>query len=549
MSVSTTTNRIPYTGNGAQTVYPYPFKIFVTTDLQVFVAGVLQTLTTHYTVDGAGNPNGGNVTFVTAPANGAAIVIIRVLPATQLTVYPSNDKFPSKVHEDLADRAVMLIQQLAEVDKRTLKLPVTSAFSELGVPDPDIGKFLRWKDATALENASITSGGTLGLPVSFADGGTGASYASRNALVLGLNAAQWKKGADISSAGTITLPNPLDGSLIDITGNTGITAISTTGVAEGTVVGFHFTGTPAITDGASLQLFGRTSYTVTAGDKLYFQLRSAVWVEVARVPLQAAANASKFWRGDGTWAAPTGDFVKGLNMKRHASTATKVTFESALRLVMVDANGGTFVTSNPSTFDVDTATAGPAAGGRDQSGAFGNGATVHVYAIRNGATIAGTVSLTGPTTGPTLPSGYTHWTYLGTFVLVSGSVDFPLFRQRGSWVHYDFHSALLTGGVATAETAITISGYVPSNSLRFQIRTEHSVGTTISADSLGKYRVVTGQDYHTDLLKGTNGGSDSVTTSVIMPYTGNLFYLTSSQATANTVDVWIQGYNVPNGGE
>jgi hypothetical protein len=304
MSVTTTTNKIQYTGNGAQTVFPYTFKIFKNTDLEVYVAGVKKTLTTDYTVDGVGVDAGGNVTFLSAPANAANVTIVRVLPKTQETVYPSNDKFPAKVHEAALDRAVMLIQQLSEVDARCLKLIVTSALSEPTMADPTgSGQFLRVATLSplALDFASVTGQGAIGLPIAFGDGGLGAAYAGRDAAVLGLNLGQWKQGADIASAATVTLPNPLDGNLIKITGNTGISALSSTGIVAGTRIVLWFTGTPALTHGANFFLQGATNYTVVANDLIEFvYLGASKWQEIRRV--NAAAAAGKFLKDDGTFA-------------------------------------------------------------------------------------------------------------------------------------------------------------------------------------------------------------------------------------------------------
>jgi hypothetical protein len=304
MSVTTTTNKIQYTGNGAQTVFPYTFKIFKNTDLEVYVAGVKKTLTTDYTVDGVGVDAGGNVTFLSAPANAANVTIVRVLPKTQETVYPSNDKFPAKVHEAALDRAVMLIQQLSEVDARCLKLIVTSALSEPTMADPTgSGQFLRVATLSplALDFASVTGQGAIGLPIAFGDGGLGAAYAGRDAAVLGLNLGQWKQGADIASAATVTLPNPLDGNLIKITGNTGISALSSTGIVAGTRIVLWFTGTPALTHGANFFLQGATNYTVVANDLIEFvYLGASKWQEIGRV--NAAAATGKFLKDNGQFA-------------------------------------------------------------------------------------------------------------------------------------------------------------------------------------------------------------------------------------------------------
>lgn len=130
MTVSSDTNSVTYSGNGSTTVFPYSFKIFENTDLIVTLIDdateveTVQTLTTDYTVSGAGNNSGGNVTFVTAPASGKTVKIERNLAFTQTTVYTENDAFPAKSHEDALDRLTMLTQQ--NKDKIDAKAPKES---------------------------------------------------------------------------------------------------------------------------------------------------------------------------------------------------------------------------------------------------------------------------------------------------------------------------------------------------------------------------------------------------------------------------------------
>ena len=114
MTVSSSTSSVSYSGNGATTGFSYTFKIFADSDLVVSLknnttgVSTTQTLTTDYTVSGAGSDSGGNVTFVTAPPSGNTVIIRRVLPYTQETDYTENDPFPAAAHEDALDKLTML---------------------------------------------------------------------------------------------------------------------------------------------------------------------------------------------------------------------------------------------------------------------------------------------------------------------------------------------------------------------------------------------------------------------------------------------------------
>jgi hypothetical protein len=114
MTVSTLVNRVDYTATGITSVFAYPFRIFADADLKVYKAGVLKTLTTHYTVSGAGNVGGGNVTFVGGEVlPSGAIAIIRSIAQTQAVDYVANDFFPAETHEAALDKLTMLIQAAA----------------------------------------------------------------------------------------------------------------------------------------------------------------------------------------------------------------------------------------------------------------------------------------------------------------------------------------------------------------------------------------------------------------------------------------------------
>lgn len=129
MAVETLDNKVSYTGNGVKlSPYDFDFKVFASTDLQVYLDGVLKTLTTHYTVtltsDGAGGYTG-SVAFLVAPGNGVEIFIKRALALTQPIVLPIVGELPAKTLEKGYDKLTMLMQQLEEEINRCFKLPTT----------------------------------------------------------------------------------------------------------------------------------------------------------------------------------------------------------------------------------------------------------------------------------------------------------------------------------------------------------------------------------------------------------------------------------------
>ena len=160
MAVAPSTSRWTYNGDGTtKTPFTYDSKIFADDELLVYVDSVLQTLTTHYTVTGAGNKDGGYVSFVTAPPVGTEnVVMVRSVVARQPTQYPEGGSFPSSAHEAGLDRAIIVIQQLQEEVRRALTAGVASTLTNLVMPEPGAGEILKYNAAgTALETAAIAT--------------------------------------------------------------------------------------------------------------------------------------------------------------------------------------------------------------------------------------------------------------------------------------------------------------------------------------------------------------------------------------------------------
>ena len=136
MTISSTTVKNSYSGDGSTTSFNYTFKIFADSDLQVIIrsaAGTetVKTITTHYTVSGAGNANGGSITFTSGniPTSTETVVLRRAVPQTQAIDYIANDPFPAESHEEGLDRATMTTQQIQEELDRAIKLSRTNTMT------------------------------------------------------------------------------------------------------------------------------------------------------------------------------------------------------------------------------------------------------------------------------------------------------------------------------------------------------------------------------------------------------------------------------------
>jgi hypothetical protein len=65
-----------YTSSASQTIFPYTFWIKEEAHLAVYVNGLLQTLTTDYTISAVQQPAGANVVFVSGLNDGDAVVLV-----------------------------------------------------------------------------------------------------------------------------------------------------------------------------------------------------------------------------------------------------------------------------------------------------------------------------------------------------------------------------------------------------------------------------------------------------------------------------------------
>jgi hypothetical protein len=128
MTISTTTSRVTFSGDGSTTVFTIPFLFYNNTDILVVKTasgGGTATLVlgSDYTLSGAGVSSGGTLTKTTALATGETMAIILSPPFTQTSHFVSNQTFPSSAVEQSLDKVVQLNQRLNDLLGRSLRAP------------------------------------------------------------------------------------------------------------------------------------------------------------------------------------------------------------------------------------------------------------------------------------------------------------------------------------------------------------------------------------------------------------------------------------------
>lgn len=127
MTVESATSEVSIVGNGVTTAFPFAFKIPTEDDIKVYtevIATGVESLVSpsDYTVTGLGDDAGGTVTYplVGSPlASTHNLIIRRELEYTQPISFPRYSAYHAETLEDLLDRIVMMIQQLAALIRDT----------------------------------------------------------------------------------------------------------------------------------------------------------------------------------------------------------------------------------------------------------------------------------------------------------------------------------------------------------------------------------------------------------------------------------------------
>ncbi len=101
---------VRYAANGTQDQFSYPFPIFASEDLAIFLDGAEQN--SGFTISGAGNTSGGSVTFDTAPDADTIVTLARDLPIERVTDFLEGGDFSAISINNELDYLIAALQQV-----------------------------------------------------------------------------------------------------------------------------------------------------------------------------------------------------------------------------------------------------------------------------------------------------------------------------------------------------------------------------------------------------------------------------------------------------
>jgi len=341
--INDTSARAQYTATSGQTVFTVPFEFFANADLKVYINETLKTLTTHYTVTGAGVTGGGSITLVSGATAGQIVTIDRDIAVSRVTDFPLSGPF---VVDDLnteLDRLTAIAQQLETKLTRAVRLDdfdQPNTFQVLPSKISRAGKIMAFDT-----NGNVTVGEEIGnwrgnwaVSTSYtvrdlvADSSNynvyrvNTAHTSTGALPISTNvdAAKWDLVIDSVSAGAAAAVGAgslaVANNLSELTAtastartNLGLGSISTQaassvaitgGAVNGTTVGASTPSTGAFT---TLSASGTATFsgTMSATANAYMQIDALTDAATIAVDMSVGNNFSVTLAGNRTLGNPT----------------------------------------------------------------------------------------------------------------------------------------------------------------------------------------------------------------------------------------------------
>lgn len=490
MTVNNSANKVVAAGNGVQTVFGFSFIAVAASDLEVILTDSLGNetvlLPAQYSV--ALNPVpagqiwaiGGTVTYplVGSPIPiGSTLTIVRQLSLTQLVALGNQgNEFPSAV-ETALDLLEMQLQQVSELFQRAIVAPVVDAAAPLPLPP-------------AAQRANLGMGfDGSGNPIAIS---TPASGAISSAMQPVVNAATLALGRSAFGLGSIATQNIGSGLQNDGAGNVRvnvpITQVATNQAVDATFdlqrylatgpINFTLQRANTYFNGFGFWIYNNNAGAVTLvidGNDAFVGYPSS---QSMVMPPNTSAFISTDAANSGNWLvdwglAPAPPMTQGgfvnLSIRNNAGTPNTQIDVAADEIVIPNTLAGA-VKKTAVAFTINCATVG--ANGMD-AGALPSQGWIYIFAISNGASVAGLASLSS--SAPVMPAGFIYRKRIGA-MRTDSSLHLLRTLQLGTKAVY----TVVTGSNTTAPpvifngaqafwTAAAALAYVPATASQIKL--------------------------------------------------------------------------------
>lgn len=347
MTVSTTTNKITYSGDGATTSFAFSFPGVAASDLQIYYTDTSGNITllssSSYTVvlNAAVSPNptgiGGTVTYPTSGspiAVGTKLTILRTLPFTQTTSLSNQGVLYQPTIEAALDYIAMVAQQLNELLGRQLTVAVSDSTPTALPSAAQRANLYLGFDSSG--NPIAVAGSTSTNPVSSAMTpvvSAATLAASRTAYGLGATAVEGiGSGLQDDGAGNLRVNNQI--TTVDSVNQSVTSSFASTNRVASSAITYTLARANTLWNGFSLSVFceAQTTFACNAADSFgnLAAGTSIIGQPGTYVRLTTDAAASGIWYVDTHFiGCPMGPGVyNGLIKESHAVNACTVAIKT-----------------------------------------------------------------------------------------------------------------------------------------------------------------------------------------------------------------------------
>lgn len=377
MSVSSTTNRATYAGNGVTTAFAFPYYFVAQADLVVMTTDAsgnitMKTLNSDYTISGSTDANGlyssgGTINFSVAPATGLTVTVYRDTPHTQAATWTDTDTAKAVGF----DKLTLIAQRLFDLFTRVPLLPdgfvatFNSTLPAVMTPNAFLAVNASGNGWTLVGSGTaqgtVTSVG-LAVPAEFQAGAnvtasgslsftkvnqsanrvwagptTGAAAAPAFRALVAADIPQLALTSMSSGAATVNQVPVADGAgnitWQTIVGTGTVTSVSLSAPAEFTVTGSPVSTTGTLTFAKAAQAKNTVWAGPATGSNAAPSFRGLAAADLpilvgassgsggtaGAVPAPSAGDQVKFLRGDATWAAVPQGTVTSVDLAMPAS--------------------------------------------------------------------------------------------------------------------------------------------------------------------------------------------------------------------------------------